>query len=585
MGCNCNDKTSHTHEAHKIAKGKKDCPCGCGGACGCGDTSGMMVYQGQKCPCGCGGICGVSCNCDHCYEKQEIVGSLGSLGRFDEYPRARAGLFDPRKIGRPWPEPHPDPLIPYVRANEGLLPYEAYNEFQHRRNSMHGWDGALGANNVSDVSSILFQMLSTLTSPDLAYDYMRQNFDTPDDRFWYINPEGRKVATKVIPPEEMFFGFVPGTHPQGYYLLMIRCGGPENKVCFYDFDASRISADSQERSYLAACFDNLMTIGVGNVQANEMMQNLTYHYPIAFDTKTHRFLSTNITPKNSRNGKADMYSRFAYNHESSSFESVADVILEHIISATADQIHKRTEISQKLKDFMLIFLNACIGGRDVEDVANEISQAIVERLKTDFAIARRRAKIVFEPEISGVDKEYKGDYGSFMAFAEVDDTKLAQAFVELQYDLGRAILAVLRKRRVAFQNIYEEVLNIPVLKQQAAITAQKQQELDQVKQGLTIAQQKIATLEKEKAEIQQARSDSGVDIDQDYANKLKEIKAKDQEIAALKRKNTEIQGQVQSQVKKVETKMSKDTSVATAIAGIFAVSTIGLAYLHFVKKS
>lgn len=573
MGCNCNDKTPHTHKAYKTAKGNKDCPCGCGGTCGCGDASQPMIHKGQKCPCGCGGVCGVSCNCSHCYGEH---GSLGSLGRFDEYPRAKAGLFDPRKIGQPWPEPHPDPLVPYVRANEGLLPYEKYNEFQNKRNSMHGWNETLGGvKDVNTAAEAVSAIMSTLAVPDLSYDYLRQNFeDRESDRFWYINPQGQKVDVQRIPEEKTFFGFVPTTSPYTRnLLLMIRCGGPENKVIY--FDTSNMYIDSQERSFLRTFFENMQTAGIGTEQASQMMHNLTHNYPLVFDATQNMFFSTDIDAKNNANGKSDYRSRFAYEDDTKAFEGIASHILDHIVNSAAEQINKNTDLSQQMQQFMLVFLGACLKGLNVRDVAEGISKAIVDQLKKDFSIARRRSKIVFEPEILGNDIEYKGDFSSFSVFNAVNDTKLPIGFDQLQEDLKGALATVIRQRKSAFSQMYKEVLGV---REQAASSAQQEQALLQ-------AQQQIEQLQKDKEAIRQAGMQSLANMSKDYASKIEELQArnreienKDRELSTLKSKTQELNRQV------IKTKENNDSKVATAFAGLFAVSTITLAYVHFVKK-
>ncbi len=110
-----------------------DCNCGCRnrsssskrGGCGCGSNKRKATLSGVDCGCGCGGTCG-------CGPKQ-------AMGSFSEYPRPKSALFDPRQIDRVWPEPHPDPLIPYVRANEGLLPYSSVNRYKGQQGSLHGY--------------------------------------------------------------------------------------------------------------------------------------------------------------------------------------------------------------------------------------------------------------------------------------------------------------------------------------------------------------------------------------------------------------------------------------------------------------
>lgn len=118
-GCGCGSSK------RKATLSGTDCGCGCGGTCGCGPKQAMGGLSGTDCGCGCGGTCG-------CGPKQ-------AMGSFDEYPRPKSALFDPRQIDRVWPEPHPDPLIPYVRANEGLLPYSSVNRYKGQQGSLHGY--------------------------------------------------------------------------------------------------------------------------------------------------------------------------------------------------------------------------------------------------------------------------------------------------------------------------------------------------------------------------------------------------------------------------------------------------------------
>lgn len=518
-------------------------------------------------------------NCKHCYDQK---GNLGSLGRFDEYPRAKVGLFDPRKIGQPWPEPHPDPLIPYVRANEGLLPYEKYNEFQNRRNSMQGWNETLGGvAEINTASSAISEMMSALTSPDFAFDYLRQNLDNKEyDRFWYINPQGQKVETQRIPEEKTFFAFVPAKNPSSEnYMFMIRCGGPENKVCYYNEEQEKVVVDSAERSYLRVCFDNLMTANIGNPQANQMLQNLAHQYPIVFDAKNCAFFSSDITAKNNEAGKASYKSRFTYAGEMQAFESMAAHILDHIVNGAVEHINRNSPLSDQMKKFMLLFLGACLKGTLVLDVSEGISKAIVAQLKKDFAIARRRAQITFEPEVVGMtDKLYKGDYGSFTAFSFVNDAKLKDGFDELLADLKGAIASVIRQRRSAFGQMYQQILGMTELRQQAAENVQQQQDLTQ-------AQQQIEQLEKDKEAIRQAGMQSIANISKEYAAKVeelqaraKELESKDRELSTLRSKTQELTQQVS------RPKSDSDSTTATALAGVFAVSTIALAYMHFVKK-
>lgn len=570
MGCNCNNKTPHTHKAYKSAKGNKDCPCGCGGACGCGDPSQPMIKQGQKCPCGCGGICGVSCNCGHCYEQQ---GSLGSLGRFDEYPRAKAGLFDPRKIGRPWPEPHPDPLVPYVRANEGLLPYEKYNEFQNRRNSMHGWKESLGGvAEQNTAESAVSAMMTALELPDFAFDYMSKNFDDPEaDRFWYINPQGQKIDTKNIPAEKMFFAFIPKQNPVSKdYMLFIRCGGPENKINYYDFEGGKVVVDSDERAYLTMLFNNLNTADIGVAQKVQMIQQLAHSYPIVFDTQQSIFFSTDLTSDDVRN------SPFKYNQSAQDFIKMSSHILDHIVNTAVSYINGNHALAPQMKRFMKVFLESCLLGVNTDDVASGIADAIVKQMQKDFDTASRRSKIVYEPEVRNVrDTEYKGDYGAFVTFDKVNKSKLGAGFTALTADLKNALISVIRARKNAFAQMYQQILNVSDLKETSA----------ESQQALAQAQQQIEQLEKDKEAIRQAGIKSLANISKDYATKIEELQARTEEVESKDRELTLLKSKTQALTQQVsQTKSDSGSKAATALAGVFAVSTITLAYMHFVKK-
>ncbi len=124
------------------------CKCGCRsgaskgrrGGCGCSSGLSRGGLSGADCSCGCGGACG--------------CGPKSAMGSFDEYPRPKSALFDPRQIDRVWPEPHPDPLIPYVRANEGLLPYDFVNRYKGQRGSLHGYIAMGSSTSETDAQKI-----------------------------------------------------------------------------------------------------------------------------------------------------------------------------------------------------------------------------------------------------------------------------------------------------------------------------------------------------------------------------------------------------------------------------------------------
>jgi len=140
MSCSC-CLAGKFHSLNGLSK--PSCKCSCPPDCNCGCRSGASKGEKRGCECG------------------ETYGYVprSAMGTFDEYPRPKTALFDPRQLDRVWPEPHPDPLIPYVRANEGLLPYDFVNHYKGQKGSLQGYipmgDAASDAQKIASLEAEL----------------------------------------------------------------------------------------------------------------------------------------------------------------------------------------------------------------------------------------------------------------------------------------------------------------------------------------------------------------------------------------------------------------------------------------------
>ncbi len=328
--------------------------------------------------------------------------------------------------------------------------------------------------------------------------------------------------------------------------------------------------DSDERAYLAMLFNNLNTADIGVAQKVQMIQQLTYNYPIVFDTQQSIFFSTDLTNDDVKD------SPFKYNQSAQDFLKMGSHILDHIVNTAVSYINGNHALASQMKSFMKIFLESCLLGTNITDVASGIAEAIVQQMQKDFDTANRRSKIIYEPEVRNVrDTEYKADYGAFVTFDKVNNAKLGAGFTSLKNDLENALVTIIRSRKNAFAQMYQQILNVPDLRESSADS----------QQALALAQQQIEQLEKDKEAIRQAGIKSLANISKDYATKVEELQARTEEVEDKDRELTLLKSKTQALTQQVsQTKSDSGSKAATALAGVFAVSTITLAYMHFVKK-
>lgn len=347
-------------------------------SCNCSKKNNQIQHKA-----GCG--CGPSCSCRECRETYHSNYGNG-MGRYDEYPRPKSAMFDPRKIGQEWPEPNNDPLIPYVRANEQGLPYERLNQYKGMRNSLHGWSsmGGIREQNIAKkvTENLLFQLARSFNSYEELVNRTNKSKDMihrPDNTAWPANNKPGYYKTREVSYEQAFFGFIPDI--QSKKLLRIKTGGPEFK--YFAFDGSDIELIDPERQVVGT-IDSLID------------QN---KYPLICDANGFFGSGSSVSADGSRNRK-----------EAGLFE-FAEIILGMVINDSIYVLgspYRRDDITlseddenpeyneDDLKALLKIFLELCINATDIDDVAKGISEAVVQRLKKDFVEAREQAFYKYE---------------------------------------------------------------------------------------------------------------------------------------------------------------------------------------------
>jgi hypothetical protein len=438
--------------------------------------------------------CGPNCSCHDCREKYHGNG----MGRYDEYPRPKAAMFDPRKIGQAWPEPNNDPLIPYVRANEQGLPYERLNEYKGMRNSLHGWSTLGSTNNSEIVTALLHQIKVNTLDVSQAYSDIidqvkNQNGDHSEDLIHiplikqdYMGGNNPSFKSgKVIPNVGSVFGFIP--FKKGNDIgLHIRLWGPEIKKFKLLDDEIRLQTPERDA-----------------IHSDPYSRFVDNTYPLYFK----------------------MTSPGQYNFEGVyAFASIMlDVIIRkcvyHLSPISSDaemRVSKRAfpETSPQslnnatyARQIVTQFINAETQG-GVDGFASALSEATVSLLSSDFKNAWASAFYKYEFETFASNefvffdpfaKEVFGRFGS--------DRDL---FVSLlSRPLNEAFKNLLTNRYEVFANIYKESFDLNNLRE---------------------AKGKVAVLE---SEIQNLKA-SGGDVDARVVKLQADLNAKINELEALK---------------------------------------------------
>ena len=357
------------------SKSKKN-KCRCNGNCMCGKAK-----ASSDCSCGCGGTCG--------------CGPTSAMGSFDEYPRPKAAMFDPRQLGQVWPEPHPDPLIPYVRANEGLLPYDSLNRYKGTPNSLHGYL-AMGISPANSLREASYKgtktLLSALSAVNSGYQYLYKDSEagTPneakDER--YVPPE--------IPAEPNFFAFVPVQRitkdRKNVFEIYIRFGGPEIKVADAD-DADDFFVKSGERKYLQQSLVDLEKEPLS--WAKYIQGRISSQYPLVLSSFTKSFLPTCLT-------EGTPGASNAYSNSDKSHKILGEHILDLLVSSASQKYAsmknddpEKAVIATFLEDILSVALTNRTPAQ-ISSVAEGVAKAFVDRLKADFAYASQMGIQVFE---------------------------------------------------------------------------------------------------------------------------------------------------------------------------------------------
>lgn len=458
--------------------------------CGCKEKK---AYELPKEGCGCG--CGPSCDCADCKTKWHSAPKNG-LGRFDEYPRPKAAMFDPRKIMKEWPEPSDDPLIPYVRANEQGLPYEMLNEFHGRPNTLHGWSGLGGVNELNVIKSATKNLLGILSLADQSMveldnetaEYSRNNLRIPTG-----NRIGNKVQyrnVKKAPPIKTFFAFVPFITKRGggdSHEMFIRMGGPEAKSNWWDGDESDLLTFSAERDFIKEMAAYLSTYnGLADVKTDGL-RVLQTDYPIYFATGSGTSAKQFRVANNGKDyaGSAEAYQFFGYN--------VMNYIVSQAWIKLADPAVSDA-IKDDIKDMLKYVMQACISRAFMTDVSKAIAGAFAEKLKEDYIATELRSYYEYEVEVFGpnefrqIDPKLRSVFNKKRADFDASIDALEAALTE-------ALLKVIADNQKSFSDILKKLLDYDNIKDAQKRIADLETQVGQATRGSSSAQDQLSSLE------------------------------------------------------------------------------------------
>ena len=398
--------------------------------------------------------CGPNCSCHDCREKYHGNG----MGRYDEYPRPKAAMFDPRKIGQAWPEPNNDPLIPYVRANEQGLPYERLNEYKGMKNSLHGWSAMGGVAELTTVKNAVTNLMNFLSVKD--YSMAELLYTAKEDKKSQFHvPKLLRMRTNDVDFQKVnqvsnistFFAFVPIVRKEGtkkIYELYIRCGGPEVRAYWWDDESIEIGVDAAERDYLKSIDYFQGEWGsYGGVLFDAAGKLLSHSYPIVYTKATlgEGFLST---------------SDAAYKNDLKSYHDIAQHLICSIVDHSIDILNSNKasrELKKDVKDMLTILIGACINKSNIDDVANGIADSVVKRLEDDYVATELRAFYKFEPETLGINNVMTIDTEAKAVFSNKRATQAE--FTAMKNVLGDALHGVLIESHNAMSEVYKQLLN------------------------------------------------------------------------------------------------------------------------------
>lgn len=412
--------------------------CRCNGNCICGKAK---MKKASNCSCGCGGTCG--------------CGPMNTMGSFEEYPRPKSALFDPRQLDQVWPEPHPDPLIPYVRANEGLLPYDSLNRYKGKPNSLHGYL-AMGISPAATLRDASYNgtkaLLSILGADNSGYQYLYKESEagTPnaskDER--YVPPE--------ISVESNFFAFVPVQRitldKKNVFEIYIRFGGPEVKVADAD-DADDFFVKGAERKYLQQTLSDLEKDPVS--WGKYIQSRISSEYPLVLSSFTKSFLPT--YPAEGRPGTTA-----AYSNSEGSHKKLGEYILDLLVSSASRKYAsmkndnpERATIATFLEDVLSVALTNRTAAQ-LSSVAEGIVKAFIDRLKSDFTYASQMGTQVFEwRNIVGSRKQTRVDE-RFDAVSR-KTAILPSAYDDLEEKMKNGLVKAFTTRRSALNQLYKSL--------------------------------------------------------------------------------------------------------------------------------
>ena len=487
-------------------------------SCGCNKKT---TNEPQKTDCGCG--CGPSCSCADCQAKWHGQGS--KLGSFNEYPRPKAAMFDPRKIMSEWPEPNDDPLIPYVRANEQGLPYEMLNRYEGQPNSLHGWQAGTislnGVNELNIVKNTTSNLLDILASQDQSMVELNNELaDIGSENILYIpNAEaitGQRVQYRTARKAsslDLFFAFVPLIIRRGnvaYSELYIRMGGPEAKSNWLDIDAQNVKTLSGERDYLLNMDSYIAEYkGLSEVKT-EAMRVLQDSYPILFGT------GTTASSKQFRlmNNGGD------YTTSENAYKMFAYMVMNHLVSQGMMKLSDNRVSNAKkddIKDMLKLIMKACIDRSDVRDVANGLSNAFCDRLKSDYQTTEVRSYCELEIEVIGPNSRVQIDPKLRSVF-DKNRANFSSAINTMRSSLATAFESVINESNSSFSKVLKDLLDY---------------------ENINKANDRIKALESQLTESQQSSSDAESLKQEELQRQVQIIAQKEQQIASLNRQLNE----------------------------------------------
>lgn len=523
--------------------------------CGCKEKKANEL---PKDGCGCG--CGPSCSCKDCQEKWH--GTKKTMGRFDEYPRPKAAMFDPRKIMQEWPEPSDDPLIPYVRANEQGLPYEMLNQYRGRPNTLHGWDaGSISLNGLTEgrlVKSSVANLLNLLAVEDLSMKELEADIVEYPDNFFHVPADGklgqnvqyRKV--KKAPIIETFFAFVPLIVKNGNltnYEFFIRMGSPEARS-YWDDDSDEIVVESAERKFVKAMSDYLSVYKTYDGIKKEGLRALQQDYPLYFaqgesaDAKLFKV---------GDEGKA-------YSTKAEAYKNFANNLLSFIIS---NAMRKLSEAStskgakEDLKEMLKLVMQSCLDKSNLQDVADGLANAISERLQKDYEATEKISYYKYEIESLGPNSMLPID-SKLRSVFDKKRADLTVAISKFKDSLSTAFVSVITENNQNFSDVLKGLLDYDNIKQ-----AQ-----DRVKELENQSQQLQTTTQTQSSELQ-ARLESQQTV---ISTQQQEIDRYKQEIARKEQEISEAKSQSEAHAMSETIKTESDTKNKTLVISAFALA-------------